>query len=218
MRHLSWIGALLGSFGAALATVGALLPWAHFTVFGGEIALPGVLWSAGAATAFLASLALIALARLPALSAVLGIVCFFTVALGKSVPPREVVRRQLELRRTLAPVNARLEQAMLAPVEPFGAGVGRADDHAGIGGTVALWGAALLTLGGAARFAGLREIRRCSGCRTLWPASRLGGLRFCPACGVASFPGPHCGGCGEPLATGDRFCARCGRLTPEETL
>lgn len=210
MRHLSWAGFLLGGAGAMLAVTGALLPWAQLTVFGWEIALPGILWGAGAATAFLALLSLFALARLPAIAGFLGLACFVTVALGRPAPPREVVRRLLELRRTLAPVNAKLEQATLAPIEPFGAGVGRAADHAGPGGSVALWGAALLTLGGAARFAGLRENRRCGGCRTLWPASRLEGLRFCPSCGVARFPGPHCNNCGDPLATGDRFCVRCG--------
>ena len=210
MRYLSGAGFLLGSVGAALAVAGALLPWAHLTVFGWEFALPGILWSAGGATVFLALLSLFALARLPILTGVLGLVCFFAVAQGRSAPPREVVRRLLELRQTLAPVNARLEQVSLPPIEPFGAGVGRAADHAGPGGSVALWGAALLTLGGAVRFAGLRENRRCGGCRTLWGISRLETLRFCPSCGVARFPGPHCKNCGDPLAAHDRFCVRCG--------
>lgn len=218
MRRLTWIGALLGALGAALALAGALLPWARLAVFGWEIALPGILWSAGAAAVFFGLLGLAALARLPALSAALGLLCLLTVAPGRSVPPREVVRKLLELRRTLAPINARLEQATLAPLEPFGAGVGRASEHTGPGGMVVLWGAAFLVLGGAARFVGLRENRRCCGCQTIWENARLDGLRFCPGCGVARFPGLHCSGCGEPLETEDRYCQRCGRLTREETL
>ena len=213
MRHLSGAGFLLGGAGAMLAVAGALLPWAHLTVFGWEIALPGILWGAGAATVFLALLCLFALVRLPILTGVLGLVCFFTVALGRPAPPREVVRRLLELRQTLAPVNARLEQVSLPPIEPFGAGVGRVAEHTGPGSAVALWGAALLTLGGVSCFAGLRENSRCRSCRTFWERSRLEFLRFCPVCGVARFPGPHCARCGEPRKSEDKFCLRCGDTT-----
>ena len=210
MRHLTWIGFLLGSVGAALALAGALLPWAHLTVFGWDVSLPGILWSAGAFTVFLALLGLLALARLPLLTGTLGCLCLVAVGVGRSAPPREVVRKLLELRQTLAPVNARLEQVRLPTIEPFGEGVGRASEHAGPGSVVALWGAALLTRGGVSRFAGVRESRRCGACRTLWPSSRLENLRFCPACGVARFAGPHCAHCGEPLKPGDKFCFRCG--------
>jgi hypothetical protein len=188
--------------------VGGVLPWAQFAVFGIPLALPGLLtW--GALTAGAGLLALTSARRVPLAGVALGLAAMVGGGVAQQAVGRGVVQTLLRVERALAPVNARLAEATLPPVEPFRS-IRPARDYVGAGPTWTLWGGAALALGSACRFAGGRLRRTCASCGATWEVDRADDVIFCPRCGTQAAPVTGCRACHAPLRKGDRFCWRCG--------
>jgi len=208
-RLLRGIAAALTGAGALIVLIGAVLPWAHFTLLGVAVAVPGILSIAGCVTA---ALGLIALAgtfwRWPLVGVLLGVTALGIGGYAVSEAGRGVIGHLLAANNALAPVNARLAQAGLPAIEPFGGSIGPRRSYVGPGPLWVFWGGGAVALGSAMRFAIARLDRTCSACGQLWQADREVG--FCPLCGTLQDDQNHCRSCGQPLAPGDRFCTRCG--------
>ena len=209
LRRLSWAGLVLGGAGSIAVAVGAVLPWARFTVLGVDVALPGIAgW--GALSLSGALLALFCLRRLPLLAVLLGLLAAGMGAHAQKETGRALKGRLLGLQQALAPVNDKLLRVGLPPVEPFA--IGRPwREFVGPGPVWTFWGGAALALGGAALFAGMRLARTCPGCGALWSPERAGSIAFCPACGGrAGSAVTSCPACHAAAELDDRFCASCG--------
>ena len=207
---LRWIGVGLMSAGALLLIVGGILPWAKFHVFGSEIGIPGLTdW--GAVTVVIGVLVLsvrLLHRRMPLLVMVLGLAVMFIALQAQKEIGLKVRGRMLLLENAIAPVNARLAQAALPPLEPFGSGIGRAQDYQGPGPTWTFAGGVGLALGGTLAFTGGRLGRSCRRCGALWRTGRL--VLFCPSCGTSTGRADICRQCRSPLEKRDHHCVSCG--------
>lgn len=209
-RWIEIAGLILAGGGGLAVIVGGVLPWARFVVFGVPVALPGVAVG-GALAAMLGVLGFVN-ARRPLLAMLLGIACFIIGGMAQREVGQTVRRQILRAELTLAPMNDRLAQVALPPLEPF-QGIGSADSYVGPGPLWTLFGGAGLALGGVLRFAGGRQARQCLSCGLVWSAGRE--VHFCPRCGTsAAAPGAGCPACHRPLAPGDSFCVHCGAAAP----
>lgn len=210
-RLLAWGGVVVAALGIVGVFVGAALPWARFTVFGVPVVWPGIATLWGGIAFSCAALALPRLRVWPLLAIFAGLICVWAGTQGRTSVGRTVARQVLQIQLALAPVNEKLAQVTLPPIEPF-ASLGPAEAYTGPGGTWTGWGGTALVLGGMLAFAGGRLGRTCAHCRALWPKNRLPELRFCPRCGTDADPTgpPLCMGCRRPLFRGDLYCVRCG--------
>ncbi len=210
---LRWVGVGLMFAGALLLIVGGILPWAKFHIFGSEVSIPGLTdW--GAVTVVIGVLVLsmrVLHRRMPLLVMVLGLVGMFIALQAQKEMGLKVRGRMLLLENAIAPVNARLAQAALSPLEPFGPSIGRAQDYQGPGPTWTFAGGVGLALGGALAFSGGRLGRSCRSCGTLWRTGRL--VLFCPSCGMSTGRANICRQCRSPLENRDRYCVSCGTGT-----
>ena len=207
---LRWIGAAFTFAGALALVVGGILPWARFTLLGMEVGIPGVLeWGAVTMGIGLLVLSVQGLRRrLPLLVLVLG---FAGLGIGMQAQKEagKVLRgRLLALENGLAPVNARLAQVTLPPIEPFGPSIGRSRDYLGPGPAWTIWGGVGLALGGTLGFVGGRLGRSCRSCGFTWRSGRI--VHFCPSCGTSTGNDILCTRCQSPLEGRDRFCVSCG--------
>jgi hypothetical protein len=207
---LGWTGAAL-TFGGALSLIaGGVLPWARFQLLGMEIGIPGVMeW--GAVTIVVGLLVLSASGlrrRLPLLVMVLGLAAMSIGMRAQEETGRNLRGRLLALENAIAPVNARLAQVALPPIELFGPGLGRSGDYQGPGSLWTVIGGACLALGGTLSFVGGRLGRSCLSCGTLWRTGRV--VLFCPSCGTSAGGPRLCALCKSPIETKDRFCVSCG--------
>lgn len=199
-------GRLLGSAGALGVLAGSIAPWVQLSLFGTALTAPGVLF-AGAWSAAAGLVALSVLRRAPLVAALAGIVALgIGVSQGK-LAVQSVTRQMLSLRMRLLPVNARLEQVRLSPIEPFGE-AGRAEPGPGPA-WVTLGGAALL-LGGVAAGLGARWRRSCPQCRLVWSDERLPTLLHCPGCGLRRTSARQCQSCWHVAEKTDKHCVHCG--------
>lgn len=217
-RRAAWMlraGGVLILLGAVLLGAGAVLPWVRLSVFGADFAVPGVL-SWGAVTLALGLIALFAaLRRLAWLAVAAGLIAFFIGVRANGSVGRAAAQRVLAVNRALADVNARLMQVGLPPVEPLGA-MGRRQDYVGPGPLWTAWGGAAVALGAGLMLGGDRYRRGCPHCGAHWPLARLGGIAFCPVCGVGVGPSVVCPRCHRGVEPGDRFCAACGETLIEK--
>lgn len=205
---LYWFGLLTGSAGALVTLIGSVAPWVQFSVFGVPLAGPGILF-AGVWSALSGTLAFRTLARLPLLAAGCGLIAITVGNLGGKQAPRQVTQQMLSLRLRLAPINTRLEQVNLAPIEPFGQ-LSRSQDLSGPGPRWVVLGGALTLLGALAVALGNRWRRSCPQCRALWPESRLAELLHCPGCGFKRTDARQCPRCFQIALKTDKNCTRCG--------
>lgn len=207
---LRWTGAALTLGGALASIAGGILPWARFTLLGMVVGIPGALeWGAVTTGIGLLVLSVNGLRRrLPLLVMILGLVGFGIGLQAQKETGRLMRGRLLSLENSLAPVNARLAQVTLPPIEPFGPGIGRSGDYLGPGPLWTIWGGAALALGGTLSFTGGRLGRSCGYCGCLWKTGRV--VRFCPSCGKPTQKTDLCIQCRSPLEGKDRFCAACG--------
>jgi hypothetical protein len=207
---LRWAGMLFTIGGALSLIVGGILPWARFQILGTNINIPGAVeW--GAVTIVLGLLVLSVNGlrrRLPLLVMVLGFVALGIGVRAQEETGKQVRGRLLALENSLAPVNARLAQVALPPIEPFGPGLGRSRDYLGPGPLWTIVGGVGLALGGTLSFTGGRLSRSCRSCGVLWRTGRV--ILFCPSCGASTVKTDLCTGCKSPLEGKDRFCASCG--------
>lgn len=206
LRSVGNILSILSALGLILSS---LLPWAQFTFFGNEVRFPGVIgW--GMLTLLIGVLTLAAgwLRRLPLLMVLLGLLSILAALQAERDAGKAVRRRILETRMMMAPVNARLEQITLPPVEPFGPGIRPARDYVGPGPLYAAIAGSMLALGATLTFVGGRMGRSCGVCGALWREGRA--VFFCPACGVSAGKSHLCPVCHNPREPGDHFCVRCG--------
>lgn len=203
---LRWAGRIASVAGALAVAVGAVLPWARFSVFGVEITQPGVL-GLGALSLSGALLALLWGRRLPLLGLLLGLFALGIGAHAERETGRTIKGRILQLQMALAPVNDKLMRVGLPPVEPFPLGTPW-KDFVGPGPRWTFWGGAALMIGSAAVFAGGRLLRSCPHCGARWSAARA--VAFCPACGKRVGPLTACPACESPLEPNDRYCGACG--------
>ena len=203
-------GRLLGGGGALVVLAGSVAPWVLFSLFGVPLAAPGVVfagaWSAAAGWAGMA-----ALRRAPLLAAIAGIIALGIGMSSGKTAVRSVSKQILSLRLRLSPINARLEQIHLAPIEPFG-DVAKAEPGPGPGWVIL--GGALLALGGASATLGERWRRCCPQCRMFWPDERLASLLHCPGCGLKRTNARQCTRCWHVAHGKDTHCATCGDILP----
>ena len=202
-----WHGGRLLSGGGALGVLaGSVAPWVQLSLFGIPLAAPGVLF-AGAWSAAAGLVGLSVLRRAPFVAAVAGLVAL-GIGVSQGKPAVQAVTRQiLSLRMRLLPVNARLEQVRLSPIEPFGE-VSHAEPGPGPA-WVALGGAVLL-LGGVAAGLGERWRRSCPQCQLVWSDERLPTLLHCPGCGLRRTSARQCQNCWHVAEKSDKHCAHCG--------
>ena len=205
---LWWCGLVLGSGGALLTLAGSIAPWVVFSVFGVPLAAPGVLF-AGAWSALSGTLAFCVLRRTPILAGACGFIALAVGTVGGKDAPRQLTHQMLSLRLRLAPVNARLEQVNLAPIEPFG-NVSRAKDLAGPGPKWVILGGIITMLSALGVAIGDRWRRSCPQCRVLWPETRLTELLHCPGCGLKRTNARQCQRCFHIARASDTNCTRCG--------
>lgn len=207
---LGWAGAVLTFGGALSLIVGGILPWARFQILGTEIGIPGAVeWGAVTIVVGLLVLSVTGLRRrLPLLVMVLGLVGLVIGMRAQEETGKHVRGRLLAVENSIAPVNARLAQVALPPIEPFGPGLGRSGDYLGPGPLWTVVGGACLALGGTLSFTGERLGRSCRRCGVLWRTGRT--VLFCPSCGTSTGRTDACIRCLSSLESGDRFCASCG--------
>ncbi len=202
------------TFGGALSLIlGAILPWARFQILGTEVGIPGAAeWGAVTLIVGLLVLSVTGLRRrMPLLVMVLGFVALSIGMRARDETGKQVRSRLLAVENSLAPVNARLAQVTLPPIEPFGPGLGRSQDYLGPGPFWTVLGGVGLALGGTLCFTGGRLGRSCRSCGVLWRTGRA--VLFCPACGTGTGKTDLCVVCKSPLESRDRFCASCGTAT-----
>ena len=199
-------GRLLGGGGALGVLAGSVAPWVQFSLFGIPLAAPGMLF-AGAWSAAAGLVGLSALRRAPFVAAMTGLLALGIGMSQGKVAVQSVSRQILSLRMRLMPVNARLEQIRLSPIEPFGE-VSRAEPGPGPS-WVVLGGAALLLAGIATAF-GERWRRSCPQCRLIWSDERLATLLHCPGCGLHRTSARQCQTCWHVAEKSDKHCAHCG--------
>jgi hypothetical protein len=206
------LGVVATIAGAGGLIVAAAMPWATLTLFGTPIAIPGML-GMGIITAALGVVTLAQFSlvrRFPWLGIALGIVACGLGVRAERETGALVVRYLLKAQVRLAVVNARLAQAALPPLEPFGEATGTRRDHTGPGpdwtiraGVAVAIGSGLLLIGGRLR-------RTCAFCKRAWSGQRGDAVAFCPHCGRASGPMETCARCATPWLAGERFCTHCG--------
>jgi RNA polymerase subunit RPABC4/transcription elongation factor Spt4 len=213
---LRWSGAFFTFVGALSLIVGGILPWARFSLLGTEIGIPGALqWGSVTIVIGLLVLYLTGLRRrLPLLVMLLGLVAVCIGVWAQEETGKQVRRQLLALENRLAPVNARLAEVTLPPIEPFGPGLGRSQDYRGPGPLWTILGGTGLALGGTLSFVGGRLGRSCRKCGVAWRTGRI--VLFCPSCGTPTGRTDTCVQCRAPLERGDRHCASCG--TPTSTV
>ena len=202
--------------GGAALVVASALPWAKFTAFGAHIEVPGVL-GVGSLTASLGLLLLAGFGtvrRFPLLGVLLGVAAWQTGVYAERETGKLIVRYLLAVNVRLAPVNARLAEVNLPPVEPFGGAIGAWRDHMGIGITYTEQAGQVAALGSVALLAGGIARRTCRFCHRTWRAKRGDNPHFCPNCGGTAHAVPLCPRCASETERGERFCPNCGESLP----
>lgn len=203
------IGFTLVILGSGAVIWGSLLPWLTVKVFDVAIVVPGVV-GLGAATAAIGLLTLTRSRSYPPITLLLGLLCLFIGNAAPIVIGRQVARQVLEIKQRLSPINERLEQVNLPPIEPFTGGV-ISQNYVGSGPLWTFWGGAMLVAGATLQFAGNRLRRTCAACGQYWHPGR--DISFCSHCGAVASDLLRCKRCLEPLEKEDQFCVHCGTST-----
>jgi len=203
---LRWCGYAFGFLGGGTALLGAILPWAQVAVFGLPLPLTGIL-TYGAICAATTVIGLLTLRNFPLIAVLAGVLGAFCALTTRNLVARDLMGRVISIERAIAPVNSRLAQVALEPIEPF-EGIGPVSRYLGPGALIAAVGGFGLAAGGVLAFAGMRMQRSCGVCGSVWSDSRR--PNFCPNCGNEVASTPLCRHCHAPLVKGDKFCVECG--------
>ena len=212
-RVLTGIGIVTVLMGAVGLIVAAALPWAILTVLNLPVSLPGAALGWGAVTAGIGVIAIAQfgfLRRFAWLGIVLGLLAAYIGVRAQNETGKVIVQYLLRVQGRLAPINARLAEVTLPPIEPFGSGIGARKDHVGTGPGYTVWAGATLATGSLLLLVGERFRHTCSHCRRVWSAKRSEHIPFCPHCGNRTSTELLCVRCASPLLRGERFCAECG--------
>jgi hypothetical protein len=199
--------------GAAGLVVAAALPWATLTVLNTPVFLPGVALGLGGITAALGVIAIAQfgiLRRFAWLGIVLGLIAVYIGVRAQNETGKAVVGFLLTIQRRLAPINARLAEVSLPPIEPVGAGIGSRKDHVGAGPGYTIWAGATVAAGSLFLLVGERLRHTCPHCRRAWSAKHGESTPFCPHCGSRTSTEVVCARCASPILRGEKFCAACG--------
>jgi hypothetical protein len=197
--------------GAGLTCWGSILPWLTLKLFGMPIVLSGVV-GLGSVTALLSLFALTRTRTFPLVNLVLGLLCALIGMQAQQFIGKTVTQQILGVRMRLAPVNARLEQVNLPPIEPFGDSISP-HDYVGSGPGWVVWGGLAIAVGGVLQFAGGRLERTCAYCGIFWRPGRA--IYFCSRCGKLAQAASRCTRCFTSLERQDRFCTNCGQAAPQ---
>ncbi len=213
---LTALGVVSVLSGAAGLIVAAALPWATVTLLGTPIAIPGIVLVWGGVTATIGVLCVAqfgVLRRFAYLGVALGVTAAIIGVRAERETGAATVRYLLDIQRRLAPVNARLAEATLPPIEPFGAAIKARRDYVGAGIGYTIWAGGVVAAGSVLLVAGERLRRTCGYCRRAWSARRGENISFCTNCGNRPASDPLCAGCAAPLLRDERFCPVCGTGT-----
>lgn len=205
-QALARVGQATGVLGALMILGGSVAPWVSLSLFGLPLAASGVLFS-GIWSACAGLLGLLSLRRVPLFTLVFALVATGIGATQGKTTLQRVSRHMLSLRLRLAPVNARLEQVHLTPIEPFGEAT-RAQP--GPGPLFVVLGGGALALGSVGIALGARWRATCPQCRVLWPEQRLASLLYCPGCGFKRTDSLQCPRCWQLTQPTDKHCPQCG--------
>lgn len=210
---LTGLGITAVLLGAAGLIVAAALPWATLTVLNTPISLPGAALGVGAITAGLGVIAIAQfgfLRRFAWVGIVLGLIAVYIGVRAQNETGKVVVGFLLTVQRRLAPINARLAEVSLPPIEPVGSGIGSRKDHIGPGPGYTIWAGATVAAGSLLLLVGERLRHTCMHCRRAWSAKHGETTPFCPHCGNRTSTTIVCARCASPILRGERFCAACG--------
>jgi hypothetical protein len=209
-RGVAGFGEAIGLAGGITLGVGACLPWATFALFGWPVLLPGLFFG-GAITAGVGLAGLALVRRAPLLAVVCGLAGFALSVTAADRVGAAVVGGILRIERSLSPVNSRLAQIGLPPIDPA-PGIGPRRDYVGPGILWSVLGGEALTLGAGLRLAAGRRSRACTDCGFVWPERRARVIHFCPRCGHAAGPASAlvCPSCHQLRERRDLYCATCG--------
>ncbi|MBC7807249.1 MAG: hypothetical protein H7145_14000 [Akkermansiaceae bacterium] len=199
--------------GAAGLVVAAALPWATLTVLNTPLYLPGAALGVGAITAGLGVVAIAQfgfLRRFAWVGVVIGLIAMYIGIRAQSETGKAVVGFLLTVQRRLAPINARLAEVSLPPIEPVGSAIGSRKDHVGSGPGYTTWAGATVAAGSLLLLVGERLRHTCRNCRRAWSAKHGETTPFCPHCGTRTSTDVVCARCAAPILRGERFCAACG--------
>jgi ssDNA-binding Zn-finger/Zn-ribbon topoisomerase 1 len=217
-KVLRGIGWLLGIVGAVGLIVAATLPWAQLTILQNNIPIPGVVAGVGVITAAIGLLILAQFGiwrRFPLLGVLLGIVAWAIGAWAQEQSGIRVRKFLLETQIKLSPINRRLMEIGLPPIEPTGSGIQSRRAYTGIGTVYTAWAGAGVTTASALLFIAEYMLRTCPHCRRVWSAKRGENIHFCPACGGDVTKDPICPHCAAPALHGEKFCVDCGEEFPQ---
>ncbi|MBC8140178.1 MAG: zinc ribbon domain-containing protein [Armatimonadetes bacterium] len=207
--------------GAAGLVIAAALPWATVTLLNTPLAIPGLALGWGGVTAGIGVICVAQfgiLRRFAYLGIALGVAAAYIGVRAERETGESVVRYLLNVQRRLAPVNARLAEVTLPPIEPFGAAIKTRRDYVGAGVGYTIWAGGVVAAGSVLLVAGERLRRTCGYCRRAWSAKRGETVSFCTNCGKQPASVPLCAGCATPLLRGEKFCPVCGTGTsPNKT-
>ncbi len=202
--------------GGAGLVVASALPWAIFTVLRTEISIPGIALGWGGVTAGLGILVIAQFGfvrRFAWLGIMLGLLAAYLGNRAGNETGKAVVGCLLTVQRRLSPINSRLAQLNLPPIEPVGETVGSRRDHVGPGPGYTVWAGAVVAGGALLLLAGERLRHTCGNCRRAWSARHGEAIPFCPYCGARTSTAVICARCAAPILRGERFCAVCGSGT-----
>lgn len=215
-RGTSGVGIALVLAGAVGLVVAAALPWATLTVLNTPVALPGVAVGLGAITAAIGVICIAQfgiLRRFAYLGVALGLLAAYIGVRAEAETGKVIVQQLLAVQRRLAPVNARLAEVSMPPIEPFGSAIGSRRDHVGVGIGYTAWAGAVVATGSVLLLAGERLRRTCGNCSRAWNAKRGETPAHCPRCGNKNTDETLCHRCNTPLLRGETFCVTCGAGT-----
>lgn len=202
--------------GAAGLVIAAALPWATVTLLNTSLSVPGFALGWGGVSAGIGVLCVAQfgfLRRFAFIALGLGVAAAGIGLHAERETGKSVVRYLLNIQRRLAPVNARLAEVTLPPIEPFGSRINRRRDYVGAGVGYTIWAGGAVAAGSVLLMAGDRWRRTCGYCRRAWSAKRGESVSFCPNCGKRPVSVPLCTECATPLLRGERFCPVCGTGT-----
>lgn len=216
-KVLRGVGFLTGILSAVGLIVAAALPWAQLTVLQAPIKIPGVVTGVGSITAAIGVLVLAQFGiwrRFPLLGILFGAVACY-IGMRAEAESGIIVRKYLlETQYRLLPINRRLTQVGLPPIEPTGSGIASRREYTGIGTTYTAWAGVGVITGSLFLCAAEFMLRTCPNCRRIWNSKRGEDVIFCPACGYTVTPEPICPHCAAAVLRGEKYCATCGEKLP----